>query len=253
MKEIISKVSITAFLLSYLFICGTLYLVGYWSTFDFDITNYIELLDIPKSFVFPLLTGIGISTVSILVQGIIRLAEKLDKDQMINKPLLVNIKEVPTKTLLFRILVDVDFWAVIILSAAFYFYSPRRAWVFAIVSTTLVIYSIAKYLRSSVIARLIPNQTVRLFTSILLFFVPIFSFSNGKLNAIAIWKNQKYFKIADLTFKEGKSGTSHLISAKLLGKLGTTIFLSDSANGRLTILNLETVQSVEFQYIDNLK
>ena len=126
MKEFFSKIPIVTISVVYLFICGTLYLFGYWSTFDFDITNYIELLDIPKSFVFPLFTGIGVSTISIVVQGILNSTKKIDKDRSINEPLLKNIKDVPTNVVTKRILVDFDFWAVVILVVIFSFYSPRR-------------------------------------------------------------------------------------------------------------------------------
>jgi len=60
MKEFIKNLPITTFILVYLFFCGSLYLVGFWTTFDIDVTNFITIIEIPKSFVIPFLLANGI-------------------------------------------------------------------------------------------------------------------------------------------------------------------------------------------------
>ncbi|MEP6844590.1 MAG: hypothetical protein ABI861_01240 [Panacibacter sp.] len=156
MKEIITKISATTIILIYLFSCGTIYLVAYWSTFSFDITNYIDLLDIPKSFVFPLATGIGISFISLLIQGVAHSFDKIEKDEKINAELIPKIKELPIKKLLLRIVSDYDFWAILILFICLLFYKPQREWVYAIISITFTIYGVVKFIRHRKIIKLLP-------------------------------------------------------------------------------------------------
>ena len=99
-KDIISKITFTTFILGYLFFCGSVYLISFWSTFEFDITNYIDLLDIPKSFIYPLATGIGVSILGTVIQGIIHTNENLKKKEIEDQKLLqIKIKDIPTKTI----------------------------------------------------------------------------------------------------------------------------------------------------------
>jgi hypothetical protein len=248
MKEILSKVSLTAFCIGYLFFCGVLYLLAYWSTFDFDITNYIELLDIPKSFVFPLATGIGISSLGFLIQAIARSIDKIEKDENINKKLNENLKQVPTKTLLLRIISDYNFWAIGILFVCYLSYKPRREWVFAISGLTIMIFSSATSLRHPFILKFFPNFGLRLLAAFTIFFIPVFSFTDGKLNAIDIWKNRKYFQVTRVSFRKNETIGVNLVYNKLLGKLGTTLFLSDSLNSRIITVNTEAVQAIEYTF-----
>lgn len=249
MKEITTKISATTLILIYLFSCGTIYLVAYWSTFNFDITNYIDFLDIPKSFVFPLATGIGISFISFLIQGVARSFDKIEKDEKINAELLPKIKELPTKTLLFRIINDFDFWTILVLFICLIFYKPQREWVYAILSITLIISGVVKFIRHPKIITFLPNFGLRLFFAILIFFIPIFSFTTGKLNAIKILNNQEYFKVSNITYSEPSVSNQNIVNSKLLGKLGTNLFVSDSVNSEIIILNLETVKSIEYKLV----
>jgi len=180
MKEIINKISATTLILIYLFSCGTIYLVAYWSTFNFDITNYIDFLDIPKSIVFPLAMGISISFIIFLIQGVALSFNKIEKDEKINAELLPKIKELPTKTLLFRIINDFDFWTILVLFICLIFYKPQREWVYAILGITLIIYGVVKFIRHPKIIIFLPNFGLRLFFAILIFFYSYILFYNWK-------------------------------------------------------------------------
>ena len=250
MKDIIDKISVTTILLLYLFFCGTIYLISFWSTFDFDITNYIELLDIPKSFVFPLATGLGVSLLTLLIQGVQHSIAKVQKDEIENEKLLPKIKELPTRALFFRILNDYHTWLIAILLICLFCYRLRREWVFAISSLSLAIFGVVKFIREPTTIKKIPNYRVRLFVCVLFVVIPLLSFNTGKQDAIAIWKNRKYFRITNIVFKEKSLSTQNPVQSKLLGKLGTYLFVSDSLNSRITILNLETINSIDYKLID---
>ena len=53
MKDWFDKVSFTTVVIVYLFVCGGLYIIGYWGEFFLDITPFISIADIPKSFILP--------------------------------------------------------------------------------------------------------------------------------------------------------------------------------------------------------
>ncbi len=246
MKELISKISVTTFLLFYLFFCGTLYLIAYWSTFDFDITNYIELLDIPKSFVYPLVTGIGVFYIIIFIQAFFRLEKSFAGDDERKPELQKNDKELSNEPKLVRLLTDYHTWTAITLFICAIFYQPTREWVLVLVCFTIIVFSITKLINHDVIIKYIPGSGIRLLFAILLIVVPVFSFLRGKLNAIEIWSNEKYFTIKRLTFAD-ESITNNFISKKLLGKLGSNLFLSDSLNTTIIILNTDRIQAIEYE------
>lgn len=85
--------------------------------------------------------------------------------------------------------------------------------------------------------------------AILIFFIPIYSFTTGKLDAIKIWNNQEYFEVSDITFKEPSTVNENIVSSKLLGKLGGNIFVSDSSNSKITIVNLESVKLIQYKLV----
>lgn len=227
-------------------------MISYWSTFDFDITNYIDLLDIPKSFVFPLATSIGVSLISLILSLVIRSINKMEKNDKKNEELLKKIDELPTKTLFQRIINDYNVWVAVILFTCLIFYRPRREWVFVISGITITIYAISKLMRNPEFIKLLPNFSLRFFVAVLLRFVPVYSFLIGKLNAIEIWENKKYYKVTDVTFKDITNSSNYLKSTKLLGKLGNYIFLADSLNTKISAINLEAIYRIEYSYINSM-
>jgi hypothetical protein len=251
MNDTVSKIGATTAVLFYLFFCGGLYLISFWSTFEFDVTSYIEPFDVPKSFIFPLATGIGLSFLIMLIQGVVHSWEKLNSDEKVYKKLAPEIASLPKKKILLRILNDFHTWVFIILFACYSLYKPRRAWVFGVLGVTLIILAIAKFMRNRTVAEKIPNITARLFIGFMLFFVPIYAYTLGKLNSIEIWEGKKYYRIKTISFKDSAAQPRAFDYTKLLGKLGSSLFVTDSANSKVVVFNMDQIAYVEYTLVNH--
>lgn len=53
------KLPLATITIAILFMCGGLYLVGFWSTFNLNVASFISFTDIPKSFILPLISTFG--------------------------------------------------------------------------------------------------------------------------------------------------------------------------------------------------
>ena len=246
--SILSKFTITTITIIFAFLCGTLYLLSFWSTFDFDITNYIEFFDIPKSFVFPIATGIGISFLLFIIQGISFYFDRIIEEEKANQPLLEKIKELPTKTLVYKILTSIDFFVFIVITISIIFYAPRREWVFGIAGITIIIYSYVKVFRNQDFASWFPNLMLRRGAAIVICIIPILSFLTGKFNSIAIWENRNIQKIEEIQFKDSSNSEVQFRSWKLIGKLGSFVFISDTLNHSVSTLNIENIKYIKYSY-----
>lgn len=55
-KDYFKDITITTLLLIYLYVCGALYLYGFWDTYDIEISSLVAITEIPKSFIQPFIT-----------------------------------------------------------------------------------------------------------------------------------------------------------------------------------------------------
>jgi hypothetical protein len=243
LKELLSYISLTTLLLMFLFFCGTLYIISYWTTFDFDITNYIELFDIPKSFVFPLATGLGVSFLSLLAQGLLRTsaspAESITSKTINNKELGV-VKIIR--------LFNPNVISLVTLAICMSAYKPYSEWIVITAGLSMGIWSFRVVNNSSRVSQLIPDKKLRLFFSVLIVFIPVYSCCKGKLDSIAIWKNRNYYTITNVVSSEPKAIFAGLIGKKLLGKLGGNIVVTDSANSNVIVVNLTDVDIIQYRF-----
>jgi hypothetical protein len=68
---------ISTILVVYFTICGTLWHIGYWSTFDINILQYITASDIIKIFIIPFLSSGLILLFSYLAFGYVTIADNI--------------------------------------------------------------------------------------------------------------------------------------------------------------------------------
>lgn len=241
LKDILSQVSVTTLLLVFLFFCGTLYIISYWSTFKFDITNYIELLDIPKTFVFPLATGLGVAFLSLLAQAVISISADEHPQPLV-------VRNITSRFERKWSWLNSNLLTLVSLVSCMLFYQPYREWIVILAGFTLIGWGFRKMNRNDYIIKLIPYKRARFFFSVLITFVPVYSVCKGKLDAIAVWKNTHVYYVADIAYMDGFVPTKNeIVGKKLLGKLGGCVVITDSANANITVLNLEKVQLVKYR------
>lgn len=57
---------------AYGFVVSMLYLFGYWSTFGINILEYIEISDVIKLSIYPILTSVGVNVAGFAIGDFIR-------------------------------------------------------------------------------------------------------------------------------------------------------------------------------------
>jgi len=232
--------SVVAATLGYLFLCGTLYLIGFWTTFDFDITTYVDILDVPKSFIFPLAAATGLSAFSFFYQILLKIHPLDDPDLSPKKPdkmfvLLSKFKTGWYVTISFFVLLTI------------YFFSKEAFYAFSSVFLCLFfIKEVSKFLNASGVK----NAYIRWLTIIVICFLPPLSFSIGKLESLDIYKNRNYYKVSSVDYITTNGGKLEEVDLKLIGKLGSYIFLTDSSNSKITTINLAFVKKIEYKKVE---
>lgn len=240
MDKFFEKVSITTLLLLHLFVCGGLYIIGFWTTFNFDVTNYLDVMDIPKSFVLPLALSSGLSLINIISQSIAG-PEKRKETKQNDKPSKFQ------NSLFYKALFSETGLAFVFILTAFTLIIIKLEELFYIfVCIFLMIYISYKVSRQPSFYIWFPSSTIRLLFIYLGIALPIISFLLGKLNSLAIHKNENFFAVANIEFSDDHSDSVYL-NKKLLGKLGQTIFLTDSMNENIQVLNLDFIRNIEYK------
>lgn len=72
---------ISTLILVYFTICGTLWHIGYWSTFDINILQYITVVDLIKSFIIPFLSSGAFLLLGYLFMSYATITDNLNNPQ----------------------------------------------------------------------------------------------------------------------------------------------------------------------------
>lgn len=240
MKEFIKNLPITTFILVYLFFCGSLYLVGFWTTFDIDITNFITITEIPKSFVIPFLLANGIVFFQIGLNLISShsITEEFQKKES-NKKLPVFFE------ILFKVDVLLSILTLAIVGLYNFYKTEILFWTLSCVLFAILIsiriHKIEKF------KQLVPKSNFRTCLIHIFVIVPVISFSTGKLNSLNIYHNRKINLIQlikDEKIVEKKN------TFKLLGFVGEKIIISDLKNKKIQIINQSSFDQIQLTQKD---
>ena len=241
MTKYFEKISILTAAIGFLFLCGTLYIIGFWITFDFDITTYVDILDIPKSFVFPMAAAVGLSALSIAYQIIIRMYPA-------NKKQAPDTPHKPDRLFLFLSKIEIWVYALIsLVGLSILFYFSKEAFYF--LSTFLIGIFLAKDVSRVLVASGLTNPYVLWATLLIICFLPTGSFTIGKLESLGIYNNEDYFKVTHIDYMTPSGGKLEEVNLKLIGKLGSFVFLTDSLNSKIVTVNLSFVKQIEYRRV----
>lgn len=111
-NDFLKNIPVTTILLTYLFICGILYLIGFWSTFNIDVFSLISIYDIPKNFAFPLLVSQGFFALYAVTGNIINLN---DDREDIGQFIVIKKEWNPNKRILLSFLTSINLWVISII------------------------------------------------------------------------------------------------------------------------------------------
>lgn len=235
MREILKNLPLTTLILVYFFFCGSVYLVGFWTTFNIDVTNFINIADIPKSFIIPFLIANGLVFFQIVIHLISTppITEESKEKDFTDKPFVFYA--------LTRIDVLLSILSLVIIVSYNFYNSEILFWIISSVLFAILI-SI-KIHKIEEFKKLIPRNNVRKYLIHIFIVVPIISFSTGKINSLNIYHNNK-INIVEF-IKDNKVSDQKKKSFKLLGFVGEKVIISDLKNEKIQIINQSSFDQIQ--------
>lgn len=241
-NNLIKQIPLTTIIISYFFICGGLYLIGFWSTFNVDISNLISITDIPKSFIYPFVISQGYFIVFTFINF---LQTNYLKDELEDQYLL-NKKQNRWKRV-FKALTSPEMLLLLFLAVVFKFYptynySPSywmlSSFIFAFLIST-------KYENSPNLKTWIPYTQLRKYIVRIVISIPLISYGIGKANSLDIY-NDKHRQYVNL-----KIHNTHNLSLadsnnfKFVGFIGDKLIVSSKDNRTLTFINQSSIEQLQ--------
>lgn len=241
----IKNLPITTLLLTYLFICGSLYLIGFWSTFDVDIFSLISLYDIPKNFVYPLMLS-QVAYVVNMITGQYFYQHAFMNTKEDNDNFITLNKDWPEKKYkIIGIFTSISLWVtMVVLFLPFLFEKPYqniRYWTF--LSIILSYFLMYKFVTYSVVKSYLKNNFLRFYVGHFLTFFPIACFTSGKVSSLDIYnnKNIKYFDVID---SKNQTQINNVDCLKFLGFVSDKYIYSTLNNQNVFILSKESCDGI---------
>lgn len=234
LKEITKYISFTTLLLVYLYTCGALYLIAFWSTFNIDISNLVSLVEIPKSFFYPFLITQGFTLLHFLISS----QNPIEKGPWLNPTsdkFLVRIFSRPNIYLLISYLF-----------AAFLLSFPKSIILWALSGFFLAFGLAFKIYNIGAIRNIIPNNVLRFYLAQALIITPITSGILGKFNSLSIEKNKNIsvIKLLDNVTDNQLKVSNDSSDLKLIGFIGVKLVLSTKNNSIIYLLNQDEYKSI---------
>lgn len=239
--NLLKHIPITTLIVSYFFICGGLYIIGFWQIFDVDISNFVSLADIPKSFIFPFVYSQGFFVLFMFFNIFFA-----DNDRDLESAREFNFTFLKYRIVKFILSPKIIFLcslAVIMNLHEKYNLYPEF-WLIA--STILSCLLSSHFLSIKKIKELIPFEDVREYLVATIVSIPFISFACGKSNGLKIYNNSEikyvhYYK--DLN----SNATVDSTKKKLLGFLGDKIIVSSLDNKVVIFINQSSVEKIQLR------
>ena len=231
MKEYLKAIPATTIIIIYLYLCGGLYLIAFWSTFDFDISNIVSVVDIPKNFIFPFI----LSNILIILQlGSNIVADKHSNTKTLSAEAFNTRKK------------KINYFIIVVVAALTPTYLMFKQYPEFWIAACFVLMFLLQYkfVISYTIIKIIPNYTLRYYFAHVFVLVPMFCIMTGKTKSLNIYNNTdiKYININSIKTKISISDSASL---KLLGFLGDKLIIGSLDNKQIFVLNQEMFDAVE--------
>jgi hypothetical protein len=227
--------SFSFFAIPYLTVCGGLYHIAYWSTFNINGLSYIGLADLIKSFIYPFLSFIGTFFIGYFFSGFIYNNNVFPsgggRETAIGKFL--------NKKWVLFILFLIWFFTLTFL----YWHGEPDRWIIWAVWAEVVP---TVYLnRRNLWIEYFPISRIR--TNLIQAFVliPIISFASGKYYSELILINKKYKYVIDSHMDKKNDIKNDTI--KFLGDMENHLFFTNINNSKIFIIRSENVDTLRLQ------
>jgi len=218
--------NITLLLIPYLTICGTLYHVAYWDTFNLNGLLYISASDIIKSATQPVIIVFLSSIVTLIfAHYILRIdvvfPQGAGKSTSFGKKVNSDI----------GIFISLLIWATVVI-LLYYNSNPYRwtHWVYITAAPFWIFLFNRQFLINE-----ISDSKIRMLTIQCLIYLPLFSFATGKHDSELIYKNLKYKYVKSIS--TNVTTITKTDTLKFIGASSQTLFLTDLKNETIFIIN----------------
>lgn len=226
--------SILLFSIPYFTICGGIYHLAFWSTFDINGLAYLGLQDIIKSFIYPFISIFIFSFFGLLFSEVF-----MNPDKILPPGGGANTKFGQKLNSEIGITISLFIWFNIVL--LLYFWDNIYKWFLLVVIIGLLPFIII--IRHQLLDNFIQNYRVRKFFSMLLVFIPLFSFATGKYNSQIIHRNIEY-KYTISHKLTPNSNTTQVDTLKFIGNAGNQVFLTDFSNSTIYMLRADNIDTL---------
>jgi hypothetical protein len=240
MKELFKGLPLVTLIIIYLYISGGLYLIGFWTTFKIDISNFVSLADIPKNFIYPFVLSQTVILIFAIAQIVI--TKLIIELKIINFNFLFRQRKVSDD----KLYMGIDAFLLLVLWIFFLllWQMPRNIYYWTITGILIAIIACYKLANTKIAIELIGDLYRRVYLLLFLIGVPIFSFLAGKDESLNIYYNNssKLIKIISPIVNQTNKDS---ISRKLLGFLGDKLIISTLDNEKIEVLNQSAFERVE--------
>ncbi len=241
LKDILKQLPLTTFIVIFLYVCGGLYLIGYWGTFGIDISNIVGIVEIPKGFIFPFVLSQGYFLMYPLFDVIVPIKTKDSKPK-------------EYKYFIWKLLLDVNIYIIILGGLVYPFFLLYKGSVFFwfFYGFALSIALVIKTIGMPFVKEIIPSYPLRRYIVIMIIFTPIISLVTGKIQSLEVFNNNhiKYIKAEPNNNKTNILATNDTTRLKLLGFLGEKVIISSLDNKKQYILNQSSVDVVGLEDVE---
>jgi hypothetical protein len=226
-------------LIAYFTACGGLWHIGYWTTFDINILQYLTLSDIIKSYIIPFITSSVYFFATYLYTAFIIYSTKIKNpgEHSFGKGANTKLGIMFNKYL--SIILMLDFLLIVILLV----WGPDYKWIFVAVLISAPIS--VRLTNTNLMTNIFANPDIRVSIFNFLIALPILSFGFAKWTSYKVFKNKNYEIISKLESNSLKN-TNQLIGLKYLGTVGDVYFLSTVDNSEIIFLNNRNVDFISF-------
>lgn len=242
MEQTLKYIPFTTIIVIFFFVCGGLYLLGYWGTFDVDISSLVTLSEIPKSFIMPCAVAHALFFSSFFVAPYLFNREHKSEPQLSQleyvKRRKINMKKLHIGLFIYPIAFFIC-WC--------FFNEYPLFWVISAMALCYLLFFWCVYINT--IQKLLPNKFANFYVTFIFIFTPILCFSIAKAKAVTVYNNKdiKYIAIIKNHIAIDTLANKDSMSLKFLGFLGDKVIASSLDNKRIVYLNQSSFEGVELK------
>jgi hypothetical protein len=261
LKEQLKGITLVTGVLIYFYVCGAIYLIGFWDTFNLDISSFVGLSDVPKSFVFPFIVSNTLFFFGFFVHS--RLAKEFDslekkKEELeaqlvelgkpAKKPSNKKIKSARVDFLIyfFNLNTFIVIFAILAVNLHSKYHHSMLFWFIA--TLLFALFLVLKLSKLSLIERFVKTVEIKIYVRYFFILFPVIAFLTGKGQSLRIYNNIEYKTIK--TIKSNKiQPVIDSIDLKMLGFLGDRAIVSTLDNKKIVVFSQDIYEGMVLEEV----